>query len=83
MTVFAEDAAFYVNGSVVGVATLDGPILDDASRDIKLGQITSGEQHCSGDTVFFITVCPFDLADSSYNGLMQDIYYYHQALTQR
>lgn len=43
VTVFQEDAAIYINGSVVGVEPLLGQITDDASRDIKLGQISTGE----------------------------------------
>lgn len=43
VTVFEEDAAIYVNGSVAGVESLLGQIMDDASRDIKLGQIATSE----------------------------------------
>lgn len=43
VTVFEEDAAFYVNGSVVGLQRLDGPIMDDPFRDVKLGQIATRE----------------------------------------
>ena len=49
LTVFQEDAAIYVNGSVAGVQALVGPIMDDPSRDIKLGQIDSG--------MSYITLC--------------------------
>ncbi len=43
LTVYREDAAIYVNGSVAGVMPLVGPIMDDPSRDIKLGQISTRE----------------------------------------
>ena len=40
MTVYAEDAVFYVNGTVVGVQTLEGDMVDstDSSRTVFLGQ---------------------------------------------
>lgn len=41
LAVFEQDATFYVNGSVAGVTALVGPIMDDATRDVKLGQIAS------------------------------------------
>lgn len=43
VTVYQEDAAIYVNGSVVGAMALLGPVMDDPSRDIKLGQIAASE----------------------------------------
>ena len=43
VTMFEEEAAVYVNGTVVGVMALEGPIMDDPGRDIKLGQIASRE----------------------------------------
>ena len=43
VTTYAEDAVFYVNGSVVGVMRLEGPIVDNPSRDITLGQIATCE----------------------------------------
>ena len=43
VTVYENEAAIYVNGSVVGALALLGPIRDDASRDIKLGQIASSK----------------------------------------
>jgi len=43
VTVFAEDAAIYVNGSVVGVQALVGRIRDNALRDVKLGQSASSK----------------------------------------
>lgn len=58
VTVFEEDAAFYINGSVVGVMALVGPILDNPLRDIKLGQISSREfkvkLHCGGKVTIII-----------------------------
>lgn len=43
VTVYDNEAAVYVNGSVVGTPALVGPITDNPSRDIKLGQIASRE----------------------------------------
>lgn len=43
LTVFEEDAAFFVNGSVVGVSSLAGPIMDDSSSGVTLGQMSTGE----------------------------------------
>ena len=43
VTVVEEDAAFYINGTVVGVTTLENSVMDNGLRDIKLGQISSGE----------------------------------------
>jgi hypothetical protein len=43
VTVFEDEAAIYVNGSVVAALRLVGSIRDDASRNIKLGQIASRE----------------------------------------
>ena len=51
VTVFEEDAAIYVNGSLVGVMALVGPVLDDTSRDVKLGQIASGEPQEEAATI--------------------------------
>ena len=43
VTVFAEDAAVYVNGSVVGATRLLGQIPDELNGDIKLGQLGDGK----------------------------------------
>jgi len=45
VTVFAEDAAFYVNGSLVGASRLQGQILDELNGDIKLGISGEGNGH--------------------------------------
>lgn len=41
VTVFDRDAIFYINGSIVGVMSLEGPIVDDPTRDIRLGQLST------------------------------------------
>lgn len=41
VTVFAEDAAFYVNGTLVEATGLQGSIVDEDNGDLKLGQIDS------------------------------------------
>ncbi len=43
LTVFQEDAAIYVNGTLAGAQSLVEPIREDSSGDIKLGQIDSRE----------------------------------------
>ena len=45
VTVFAEDVAFYVNGSLVGASSLERPILDELNGDIKLGVAREGKDH--------------------------------------
>ena len=42
VTVYAQDAVFYVNGSVVSVQALAGRIVDDVTRDVLLGQLAPG-----------------------------------------
>ncbi len=43
VTVYDVDAVFYVNGSVVGVEVLEGPVVDTEGRDVLLGQLAPGE----------------------------------------
>ena len=42
LTVYEQDAVFYVNGSVASVQVLEGIIIDDITRDVLLGQLTPG-----------------------------------------
>lgn len=44
VTVYDVDAVFYINGSVVGVRALEGPIEDTPDRDVLLGQLAPGKQ---------------------------------------
>ena len=39
VTIFANDAAFYVNGTVVEATSLQGSIVDEVNSNLKLGQI--------------------------------------------
>ena len=39
VTIFANDAAFYVNGTVVEATSLQGSIVDEVNGNLKLGQI--------------------------------------------
>ncbi len=43
LAVLAEDAAFYVNGSLVAASRLQGQILDEFNGDIKLGVLGDGK----------------------------------------
>ena len=43
LTVFQEDAALYVNGSLAAAQSLAGVVRGDSSGDIKLGQIDTRE----------------------------------------
>lgn len=43
VTVFAEDAVFYVNGGVSGVRALEASIRDEATRTVLLGQLIQCE----------------------------------------
>ena len=42
VTVFEQDVAFYVNGGVLQVATLEGSLVD-SSRSISLGRLIQSE----------------------------------------
>lgn len=42
VTVYADDAAIYVNGTVEGVATLEGRMVD-TNRSVLLGQSSEGK----------------------------------------
>ena len=44
VTVYAEDAAVYVNGVVEGVQALEGKMVD-ANRSVFLGEISDGKKH--------------------------------------
>ena len=44
ITVYAEDAAVYVNGSAVGVQALEGMMVD-ADRTLLLGVTSNGKEH--------------------------------------
>lgn len=39
ITVFADDAAFYINGTVVEAPRLQGSIVDEVNGNLKLGQM--------------------------------------------
>ena len=43
VTVYAEDAAIYINGTVEGVEALEGKMVD-ANRTVLLGQTSNGER---------------------------------------
>ena len=44
ITVYAEDASVYVNGSVAGVQALEGMMVD-ADRTLLLGVTSDGKEH--------------------------------------
>lgn len=44
VTVYAEDAAVYVNGIVEGVQALEGKMVD-TNRTLLLGETSDGENH--------------------------------------
>ena len=44
VTVYAEDAAVYVNGTVEGVQALEGKMVD-TNRTLLLGETSDGEKH--------------------------------------
>ena len=81
ITVYAEDAAVYVNGTVEGVHALEGKIVD-ANRTVLLGQISNGKNS------YISKLIPHSISISltgvgSFSGLMESMYLYTQALTQR
>ena len=39
VTLYEEDAAFFVNGSLAGVQLLEGRMVDNATSDVFLGQL--------------------------------------------
>ena len=58
VTIYDEDLAFYVNGTVVSVERLEGIIVDNPNRDIKLGQIDTSESNHSIPINAFINDYP-------------------------
>ena len=81
VTVYAEDAAVYVNGTVEGVQALEGKMVD-ANRTVLLGQTSDGtlSKHCNDPP---LTHTVLSSGVGSFNGLMESMYLYTQALTQR
>ena len=94
LTVFAEDAVFYINGSVVSVQALEGSVRDNPTRNVLLGQLFTCELNAInylhvdfkiGINLFIHcdVICVLYVAVGSFNGLMQDVSFYGQALTTR
>ena len=90
ITVYQNDFAFYINGSIVNATGLVSSITD-STNTVYLGQIAPGtydslyyHYYCiiiigyEQELTFFIFV-----GIQTFNGLMQDVYYYSQALTER
>ena len=46
VTVYAEDAAFFINGTVEGVVALEGMMVDSSENALLLGQSSVGEYKC-------------------------------------
>ena len=48
VTVFEEDAAFFVNGSLAAVQLLEGRMVDSVDRDLFLGQLIANSEATAG-----------------------------------